>query len=158
MIKLYSSKSQKSRNTQKKTLFDKKSFVNLCVTVIIFSMLAGMLAFKPGFLFPDNVSAGAAFYDTECYCEILNEVPLVDNLTEHCDCDMDEPCECNIEEPCDEEPEKIISLVRHGIIDVIQLHGSEDETYIQKLKQTSSKPVIKAIGVNNKSDVPGQSV
>jgi len=49
--------------------------------------------------------------------------------------------------------ENILSLVSEGIIDVIQLHGSESEAYIQKLKLLTAKPVIKAIAVQCKGDV-----
>lgn len=47
----------------------------------------------------------------------------------------------------------ILDLVHEGVIDVVQLHGSEDEEYIQKLKLLTDKPIIKAIGVQNKGDV-----
>ena len=43
-------------------------------------------------------------------------------------------------------------LSNEGIIDVIQLHGDEDEEYITKIK-TIGKPVIKAIRVKNKEDI-----
>lgn len=47
----------------------------------------------------------------------------------------------------DERPESIIDLVRHGVIDVIQLHGAEDEAYVSKLKAMTDKPLIKAIAI-----------
>lgn len=53
----------------------------------------------------------------------------------------------------DEEAENIVSLVQDGIIDAIQLHGSENEKYIKKLKTLTNKPVIKAIVVQNEGDV-----
>ena len=53
--------------------------------------------------------------------------------------------------------ENILSLVNNTVIDAIQLHGSEDEQYIQKLKKLTNKPVIKAIGVENKGDVQKRS-
>ena len=49
--------------------------------------------------------------------------------------------------------ENIISLVQDGIIDAIQLHGSENEEYINNLKQLTNSPVIKAIAVQEKGDV-----
>jgi len=49
--------------------------------------------------------------------------------------------------------ENILSLVSEGIIDVIQLHGLEGETYMQKLKLLTDKLVIKAIAVQSKGDV-----
>jgi len=52
-----------------------------------------------------------------------------------------------------ESIQNILSLVRDGTIDIVQLHGSEDEEYIQKLKQLTGKPVIKAIGVKQRGDV-----
>jgi phosphoribosylanthranilate isomerase len=53
----------------------------------------------------------------------------------------------------DETIENIIALTKSGTIDLIQLHGSEDEEYIQSLKALTDKPVIKAVSVNNKGDV-----
>ncbi len=56
-----------------------------------------------------------------------------------------------------ETPENILSLVRNGVIDMIQLHGLEDETYIRALKVLTNKPVIKAIAIQNKNDVQAWS-
>ena len=53
----------------------------------------------------------------------------------------------------DEPPGKIAHLLDSGIIDIAQLHGSEDEGYIKKLKTLSDKPVIKAFRVESKDDV-----
>jgi len=53
----------------------------------------------------------------------------------------------------DEPAPSILSLVNSGVIDVIQLHGSENEEYIFELKQLTNKPVIKAISVQSKGDV-----
>jgi len=58
----------------------------------------------------------------------------------------------------DEAIQNILSLVCEGTIDVIQLHGSEDEDYIQKIKLLTGKPVIKAIGVQSKGDIQKWSV
>jgi phosphoribosylanthranilate isomerase len=44
-----------------------------------------------------------------------------------------------------EPMENIVSLVQNGVIEVIQLQGQEDESYIQKLKALTDKPIIKAI-------------
>jgi len=46
----------------------------------------------------------------------------------------------------DEAPENILSLVSQGVIEMIQLHGSEDEAYIKQLKSLGGLPVIKANG------------
>lgn len=52
-----------------------------------------------------------------------------------------------------EQIETIMTIVKSGAIDIIQLHGSEDEHYIQKLKLQMNRPVIKAVSVQNKGDV-----
>ncbi|MCL2026302.1 MAG: phosphoribosylanthranilate isomerase [Leptospirales bacterium] len=49
--------------------------------------------------------------------------------------------------------ESILSLTQDGIIDAIQLHGSEDEEYIGRLKGLTGKPVIKTIAVQKEGDV-----
>lgn len=41
----------------------------------------------------------------------------------------------------------------HGIIDLIQLHGDEDESYIRSLKEYTAKPVIKAVRVENREQI-----
>lgn len=38
-------------------------------------------------------------------------------------------------------------------IDVIQLHGSEDEDYIRSLRKLTDKPIIKAITVRSEADI-----
>ena len=47
--------------------------------------------------------------------------------------------------------ENILELVRCGTIEIIQLHGAEDEEYIRKLKQHTS--IIRAIGIAGAGDV-----
>lgn len=49
---------------------------------------------------------------------------------------------------------EILALVRDHVIDAIQLHGEEDETYIRNLKQEmqTSVPIIKAIRIKEKTD------
>lgn len=47
----------------------------------------------------------------------------------------------------------ITELVRRGIIDVIQLHGNEDESYIAELKKSVGCPVIKAFRVESGADI-----
>ena len=49
--------------------------------------------------------------------------------------------------------ENIISLTRSDIISAIQLHGDENEAYIEKMKALTDKPVIKAISVTKAGDV-----
>ena len=50
-----------------------------------------------------------------------------------------------------EEPEVIAGLLENGTIDIAQLHGSEDEEYIRRLKAMTDKPIIKAIQVTDES-------
>lgn len=52
-----------------------------------------------------------------------------------------------------ESPEAIADLVRSGIIDVVQLHGSEDEDFLRKLRELASCPIIKAFPVKTPQDV-----
>lgn len=48
----------------------------------------------------------------------------------------------------------VISRLCHdGIIDLIQLHGDEDEDYIQALKKTTSNKIIKAIRIRHEKDI-----
>ena len=47
---------------------------------------------------------------------------------------------------------EIIKLCKDGIIDLVQLHGEEDASYIEKLKSKISSPIIKAVRVQS----PGQ--
>ena len=49
--------------------------------------------------------------------------------------------------------ENIISLVRKNVIQVVQLHGEEDESYIKRLKALTDKQVIKAISVQSAEDI-----
>ncbi len=52
-----------------------------------------------------------------------------------------------------ERPERIISLVKKGVIQKVQLHGDEDECYIWKLKQNIGCPVVKAVRVQNEESI-----
>lgn len=47
----------------------------------------------------------------------------------------------------------IVELVRQGIVDVVQLHGDENEEYINNLKQRVNCPVIKAVRVNSTEQI-----
>ncbi len=51
------------------------------------------------------------------------------------------------------EPEFIAGLVKNKIIDMIQLHGSEDDSYIKNLRQLVDVPIIKAFVIKNPSDI-----
>ena len=48
---------------------------------------------------------------------------------------------------------EIVKLVKDGTIQYVQLHGEEDETYINELKEYIDIPVIKAVRVRNSSDI-----
>lgn len=49
--------------------------------------------------------------------------------------------------------ENIVTLLDDCIIDIVQLHGSEDEDYIKKLRRFTDKPIIKAFCINSEDDV-----
>ncbi|MBP3870991.1 MAG: phosphoribosylanthranilate isomerase [Faecalicoccus sp.] len=49
----------------------------------------------------------------------------------------------------DEDPKIIIDLSNQGIIDVIQLHGKEDNSYIQALKDNINIPIIQAFRIED---------
>lgn len=45
--------------------------------------------------------------------------------------------------------ENVAALLKAGVIDMAQLHGLEDEAYIQRLREKTGKPVCKAFQVDN---------
>ena len=49
--------------------------------------------------------------------------------------------------------EHVISLAESGTIQMIQLHGQEDEAYLRKLRERCSQPVIKAFIIRTKEDM-----
>lgn len=53
----------------------------------------------------------------------------------------------------DEPIENIAKLLSDNIIDLAQLHGSEDEEYIARLRTLSDKPIIKAFLLKSEDDV-----
>jgi len=52
----------------------------------------------------------------------------------------------------DQSEEKTAQLANEGVIDLIQLHGREDEAYITKLRMLTEKPLIKAFQINTMED------
>lgn len=53
----------------------------------------------------------------------------------------------------DEKPQVIESLVSRGVIDAVQLHGREDEDYIQDLrKRLGSTRIIQAFSIRSERD------
>ncbi len=53
----------------------------------------------------------------------------------------------------DEEIEVVTEYLQKGIIDIAQLHGQEDETYIKELQKRSGKQVAKAYCIREKEDL-----
>lgn len=53
----------------------------------------------------------------------------------------------------DDEPQHMASLVKKGVIQLIQLHGREDEDFIQQLQTDLDVPIIKAFSIANQDDV-----
>ncbi|HAG69346.1 MAG TPA: N-(5'-phosphoribosyl)anthranilate isomerase [Lachnospiraceae bacterium] len=52
-----------------------------------------------------------------------------------------------------EEPETVAGLLSEGVIDMAQLHGNEDEAYINALRALTEKPVIKAFRIRSAADL-----
>lgn len=52
-----------------------------------------------------------------------------------------------------ESIENIVSLLQNQTIQIVQLHGQEDASYVQKLKSLYNCPVIKAFIIKTKEDV-----
>lgn len=53
----------------------------------------------------------------------------------------------------DENIDKIADLVKGEIIDIIQLHGNEDEEYINNLRKAVDCPIIKAFRIESNADI-----
>lgn len=53
----------------------------------------------------------------------------------------------------DEAPERVAALLNQGVIELAQLHGSEDEEYLVRLRELTLKPVIQAFRILSKEDV-----
>ncbi len=51
------------------------------------------------------------------------------------------------------DPARIFSVADSGILDLVQLHGSEDETYIRHIREHTGLPVIKAVSVTRGEDI-----
>lgn len=49
--------------------------------------------------------------------------------------------------------QEILKLARSGIIQMIQLHGDEDQTYLEQLKLSTDLPVIRSVRVRNTVDI-----
>ena len=53
----------------------------------------------------------------------------------------------------DEDINVVTKLLKDGIIDIAQLHGSEDEEYINSLRALCDRPIIKAFTIVSKDDI-----
>lgn len=52
-----------------------------------------------------------------------------------------------------ENPERAACLLNNDIIDIAQLHGSENEDYIRQLRNLTDKPIIKAFRIETVKDI-----
>ena len=52
----------------------------------------------------------------------------------------------------DESIEKVAEMLDNNIIDIAQLHGSETEDYIKKLRELTNKPIIQAFRIRSLND------
>lgn len=51
-----------------------------------------------------------------------------------------------------EEPAKVAALLNSGLIELAQLHGGEDEDYMERLRSLSGQPIIKAFHIGSADD------
>lgn len=52
-----------------------------------------------------------------------------------------------------EDPQVIADLADDCVIDIVQLHGQEDETYLAQLREICDAPIIKAFKIRSAEDV-----
>ena len=52
-----------------------------------------------------------------------------------------------------ETPESVAELLNSGVIDLAQLHGSEDTEYIRRLRELTDGPLIQAFKIRSKEDL-----
>ena len=52
-----------------------------------------------------------------------------------------------------EAPEAVAELLNRGVIDLAQLHGSEDAEYIRRLRDLTDSPLIQAFRIRSKEDL-----
>ena len=52
-----------------------------------------------------------------------------------------------------ELPQIVAGYLEDGIIDIVQLHGQEDETYLRRLRFLTGEPVIQAFSVESAADL-----
>jgi phosphoribosylanthranilate isomerase len=49
--------------------------------------------------------------------------------------------------------ETVANVANRGIVDIVQLHGQEDETYIARLRQLTQAPIWKAFKIRSQADL-----
>lgn len=52
-----------------------------------------------------------------------------------------------------EHPQEVAKRLENGMIDIVQLHGDEDEAYIKQLRLLTDKPIIKAFRIETAQDI-----
>ena len=52
-----------------------------------------------------------------------------------------------------EQPERVAALLDEGVIDLAQLHGGEDESYLASLRELTDRPLIQAFRVETEEDL-----
>ena len=52
-----------------------------------------------------------------------------------------------------EAPEAVAALLNRGVIDLAQLHGSEDAEYIRRLRDLTESPLIQAFRIRSKEEL-----
>ncbi len=52
----------------------------------------------------------------------------------------------------DHSAEFIVELVKNGTIDIVQLHGNEDDAFIETIRKMIDVPIMKAFGISNRND------
>lgn len=53
----------------------------------------------------------------------------------------------------DDNLDMVAAMLNLGIVDLVQLHGSEDEEYIENVRHITNKPIIKAFIIRSAEDV-----
>ena len=48
---------------------------------------------------------------------------------------------------------EILALTADGTLDMVQLHGGEDEAFIRRVQAETGKPIVKAVRVKSRADV-----
>ena len=64
-----------------------------------------------------------------------------------------DPSVCTVGVFVREKPETVALLLNEGIIDLAQLHGGEDDSYIAGLRMRTDKPLIQAFRVDTAADL-----